>query len=190
MKVVAFNGSPRAEGNTFQLLRIVLEELQKESIDTEIIHIGHKKVQGCLADYNCFKNQDCQCINKQDEVNDWIGKMFEADGILIGSPTYVSNITVPVKALIDRACLVSRANGNPLRRKVGAGVVAVRRAGALPVLSAINAFFTISEMIVVGSSYWNLGIGYEPGEALQDEEGVKTFNTLGQNMAWLLNKLA
>ena len=189
MKVIAFNGSPRAKGNTQTALGIVCGELEKEGIETEIVRIGHKLVRGCLACYECYKTKDGTCSNKKDDVNDWIAKMIAADGIILASPTYVSNVSAPTKALIDRACLVVRASGSLLRRKVGTSVTAVRRAGALPAFDAMNHFFTIAEMMVVGSSYWNLAIGREPGDILKDEEGVKTFQTLGQNMAWLLQKV-
>ncbi len=189
MKVVAFNGSPRKEGNTYQSLQVVMGELQKEGIETEVIQLGGKSIHGCIACYKCFKNKDKECSIKDDGVNDYIKKMMEADGIIIGSPVYFSNVTSEVKAFIDRAGLVARANDNLLRRKVGAGVVAVRRAGATFAFSAINFFFFIQEMIVPGSIYWNLAIGREPGEVQEDEEGMMTFKTLGQNMSWLLKKI-
>ena len=189
MKVVAFNGSPRKEGNTYQSLQVVMGELQKEGIETEMVQLGGKNIHGCIACYKCFKNKDKECSIKDDGVNDYIKKMMEADGIIIGSPVYFSNITSEVKAFIDRAGLVARANDNLLKRKVGAGVVAVRRAGATFAFSAINFFFFIQEMIVPGSIYWNLAIGREPGDVQEDEEGMMTFKTLGQNMAWLLKKL-
>jgi multimeric flavodoxin WrbA len=189
MKVVAFNGSPRKEGNTYQSLQVVTEELQKEGIETEVIQLGGKSIHGCTACYKCFKNKDKECTIKDDEVNEYIKKMIEADGIIIGSPVYFSNVTSEVKALIDRTGLVARANDNLLKRKVGAGVVAVRRAGATFAFSAINFFFFIQEMIVPGSIYWNLAIGREPGEVQEDQEGMMTFKTLGQNMAWLLKKI-
>jgi multimeric flavodoxin WrbA len=189
MKVVAFNGSPRKEGNTYQSLQVVMGELQKEGIETEVIQLGGKSIHGCIACYKCFKNKDKECSIKDDGVNDYIKKMMEADGIIIGSPVYFSNITSEVKAFIDRAGLVARANDNLLKRKVGAGVVAVRRAGATFAFSAINFFFFIQEMIVPGSIYWNLAIGREPGEVQEDQEGMMTFKTLGQNMAWLLKKI-
>jgi len=189
MKVVAFNGSPRKEGNTYQSLQVVMGELQKEGIETEVVQLGGKNIHGCIACYKCFKNKDKECSIKDDGVNDYIKKMMEADGIIIGSPVYFSNITSEVKAFIDRAGLVARANDNLLKRKVGAGVVAVRRAGATFAFSAINFFFFIQEMIVPGSIYWNLAIGREPGDVQEDEEGMMTFKTLGQNMAWLLKKL-
>jgi len=189
MKVVAFNGSPRKEGNTYQSLQVVMGELQKEGIETEVVQLGGKNIHGCIACYKCFKNKDKECSIKDDGVNDYIKKMMEADGIIIGSPVYFSNVTSEVKAFIDRAGLVARANDNLLKRKVGAGVVAVRRAGATFAFSAINFFFFIQEMIVPGSIYWNLAIGREPGEVQEDQEGMMTFKTLGQNMSWLLKKI-
>jgi multimeric flavodoxin WrbA len=189
MKVVAFNGSPRKEGNTYQSLQVVMSELQKEGIETEMVQLGGTNIHGCIACYKCFKNKDKECSIKDDGVNDYIKKMMEADGIIIGSPVYFSNVTSEVKAFIDRAGLVARANDNLLKRKVGAGVVAVRRAGATFAFSAINFFFFIQEMIVPGSIYWNLAIGREPGEVQEDQEGMMTFKTLGQNMAWLLKKI-
>lgn len=189
MKVIAFNGSPRKEGNTYQSLQVVIGELQKEGIETEVIQLGGKSIHGCTACYKCFNSKDKECSIKDDEVNDYIKKMIEADGIIIGSPVYFSNVTSEVKAFIDRTGLVARANDNLLKRKVGAGVVAVRRAGATFAFSAINFFFFIQEMIVPGSIYWNLAIGREPGEVQEDKEGMMTFKTLGQNMAWLLKKI-
>jgi multimeric flavodoxin WrbA len=121
--------------------------------------------------------------------NAYIEKMQQANGILLGSPTYVADISPEMKALIDRACLVSMSNGGLLRRKVGAAVVAVRRAGAIHAFDAMNHFFLISEMIVPGSSYWNIAIGREVGDVEKDEEGIRTMKTLGRNMAWLLKKL-
>lgn len=189
MKVVAFNGSPRKGGNTDQSLQVVLGELQKEGIETELIQLGGKNIRGCIACYKCFENKDKECSIKSDDLNNYFNKMIEADGIIIGSPVYFSNVTSEVKALIDRAGLVARANDNLLKRKVGASVIAVRRAGATFAFSAINFFFLIQEMIVPGSIYWNLAIGREPGEIQKDEEGIKTFKALGQNMAWLLKKI-
>lgn len=189
MKVVAFNGSPRPEGNTFLALNLVLDELKKEGIETELVQIGNRKLFNCLACYKCSENKDKQCARKDDDMNLFIEKMAEADGILIGSPVHFSNVSSNVKALIDRCGLVARANDEMLQRKVGAAVVVVRRAGATFTYAAINMFFGINQMIIPGSSYWNVGLGREPGQVLKDEEGVKTFQTLGRNMAWLLKKL-
>lgn len=189
MKVVAFNGSPRAAGNTASLLKITLEEIAREGIDTELVQVGGKPVRGCVACYKCAERKDMECSVKTDIVNECIAKMVAADGILLGSPTYFADLTAELKALIDRAGLVTRVNGNALRRKAGAAVVAVRRAGALHVFDSINHFFTIGEMIIPGSTYWNVGIGRTPGEVEGDEEGVKTMRDLGRNMAWLLSRL-
>ena len=189
MKVVAFNGSPRKDGNTSQSIRVVLNEMEEQGIDTELIQLGGKLIHGCTACYSCLKNKNRECVIKDDDLNNYLRIMFEADGIIIGSPVYFSNITSETKAFIDRAGLVARANDYLLARKVGAAVVAVRRAGATFAFSAINFFFFIQQMIVPGSVYWNLGIGREPGEVQKDEEGMVTFKTLGRNMAWLLKKV-
>jgi multimeric flavodoxin WrbA len=189
MRVVAFNGSPRQDGNTAALLEMVLDEIRKEGIETETVQIGGKEVRGCLACYKCFARKDRRCSQKKDLVNDCIQKMIESDGMILGSPTYFCNVSTEMKGLIDRAGLVAKANGDMLRRKVGAAVVAVRRAGAAHVFNSINHFFTINQMIIPGSSYWNLGIGGDRGEVRKDEEGVRTMKTLGQNMAWLMGRL-
>ncbi len=189
MKVCAFNGSPRPKGNTFLLLSIVLEELKKEGIDTEIVQVGGKPIQGCLACYQCYKNKDRRCAVDSDRFNGHFAKMVEADGILLGTPTYFSDVSSWMKALIERAGFVGGANGGLFKRKVAAGVAAVRRAGAIHALNSMNHFFLHGQMIVPGSTYWNLGIGREEGEVTKDEEGVQTMKSLGQNMAWLLKKL-
>lgn len=189
MKVVAFNGSPRREGNTAQALRIVLAELEKEGIETELVQLGGRKVFGCLACRKCAEYKNNRCIREDDEMNTFITKALQADGIIIGSPTYFSNVTSEVKAFIDRCGIVARANGNPLKGKVGAAVVSVRRAGANFVYAAINFFFGITEMIVPGSNYWNMTVARDPGDIQKDEEGILTFKTLGKNMAGLLKKL-
>jgi len=189
MKVVAFNGSPRIDGNTAQSIRIVLDELQKEGIETELVQLGGSKVYGCLACGKCAQNKDSLCARNDDNMNYFIEKMFSADGIIIGSPTYFSNVTTEVKALIDRGGYVSKANGGLLNGKAGAAVVSVRRAGSNFVYSAINFFFGISEMVIPGSSYWNMTLSRDPGDVQKDDEGIRTFRTLGKNMAWLLKKL-
>jgi len=189
MKVVAFNGSPRKDGNTSILINRVFEELNKEGIETELVHIGGKDIHGCRACYACFKNLDKRCSHNKDILNECIEKMLSADAIILGSPTYFSNVSSEIKALIDRAGLVSMANGYMLKRKAGAAVIAVRRAGSVNVFDAINKFFLINQMIVPGSVYWNLGIGSQKGEVNDDAEGIKTMKVLGENMAWLLKKI-
>ena len=189
MKVVIFNGSPRKEGNTHQCLQMVIKELINAGIECEYIWIGMDKIQGCISCYQCAKNLDKRCGVNTDKLNEYLEKMIEADGIILGSPTYFADTSTRMKALIERAGLVSKINGGLLKHKVGAAVVAVRRAGAAHVFSSINYFFLISQMFVVGSSYWNLGIGLNPGDVMNDREGITTFKDLGQNFAYLLQKL-
>ncbi len=189
MKVVAFNGSPHKEGNTSILINLVLEELAKEGIETEVVQVGGKKIRGCIACFKCLENLNQRCAVDNDILNECVGKMLEADGILLGSPVYFTDVTAEMKALIDRAGMVGATNGYMYKRKVGAAVAAVRRAGSVHTLDTMNHLFQYHQMVVPGSTYWNLGIGMMPGEVNQDEEGVKTMQTLGQNMAWLLKKL-
>jgi len=189
MKVVAFNGSPRKNGNTVRLINKVFEQLNTHNVETELIQLGGEPVRGCMACGQCRVNQNSKCVIDDDIINTCIAKMIAADCIIIGSPTYFSNVTAEVKALIDRAGYVTRGNGYLLRRKLGAAIVAVRRAGALITFNAINDFFLINEMIIPGSSYWNLGIGREPGDVETDAEGLNTMNSLAENIAWLLKKI-
>jgi multimeric flavodoxin WrbA len=190
MKIVAFNGSARRDGNTAILLRYVLGELEREGIETETVELAGRNIHGCLACRECSSRKDGRCAQTNDEGNELIDKMIAADGVLLGSPTYVADVSPEIKALIDRACLVTRANGGTLRRKVGAAVIAVRRAGAMHAFDALNHFFLINEMIIPGSSYWNIGIGREKGEVENDAEGIQTMKVLGRNMAWLLKRIA
>jgi multimeric flavodoxin WrbA len=189
MKVIAFNGSPHQEGNTSILIHLVLGELKKEGIETEVFQLGGKNIRGCIACYKCIENRNRRCAVDNDILNACVERMAAADGILLGSPTYFTDVTAEMKALIDRSGMVAIANGGMFRRKVGAAVVAVRRAGSTHAFDTMNHLFTISQMIVPGSSYWNMGIGMTPGEVEKDEEGVRTMQVLGQNMAWLMKKL-
>jgi multimeric flavodoxin WrbA len=189
MKVVGFNGSPRRDGNTAILIQTVFAELEKEGIETELVQFSGQTLRGCTACYACKKNQNKQCVIQDDVVNDAIQKMCEADGILIGSPCYFSDINAETKAFIDRVGMVTRTNGNLLKRKVGAAIIAARRSGQNHAFDSINHLFLVGEMIIAGSNYWNTGIGREIGEVNQDEEGITTMRVLGQNMAWLLKRL-
>lgn len=189
MKVVAINGSPRKTGNTSILIRTVLAELEKEGIETETLQLGGLPVRGCVACMKCLKEKNKRCANNDDNMNEFIAKMIEADGILLGSPTYFASVSTEIKALIDRAGYVSRVNGNLFKRKVGAAVVAMRRAGSVNAFDTMNHLFSISEMIVPSSSYWNMGVGLKPGDVKDDKEGMETMRILGENMAWLLKKL-
>ena len=189
MKVVAFNGSARKDGNTAILVNVVFKELKKAGIKTELVQLSGKKIRGCIACMKCFENQNKQCALKGDVINDCIEKMLEADGIILASPTYFSDVSAEMKALIDRSGFVAKANQDMFRRKVGAGVIAVRRGGAIHAFDTLNHFFFINQMIVPGSSYWNIGIGRAPGDVNNDDEGIMTMKTLGANMAWLMKKL-
>lgn len=189
MKVIAFNGSPRKNGNTNRALEVVLQEIAKEGIDTELVQMGCEDLAPCQACNVCVQKKDRKCKRKDDKVNEWIQKMIEADGIIIGSPVYFGSMTAQTKAFVDRVGYVNRANGNLFRRKVGAAVTVNRRAGALATFQSINDFFLIGEMVVVGSSYWNVINALKPGEIEQDEEGLRTMKDLGRNMAWLIKKI-
>ncbi len=188
MKVVAFNGSSRKHGNTSILIKTVLERLEANGIETELIWLGNKPLGGCIACYICLEKKNGRCA-QDDIINEYFQKMLDADGIILGSPTYFADVSANMKALIERCGMVSRVSGDLLKRKVGASVVAVRRAGAYHVFSSLNSFFLIGQMVVVGSSYWNLGRGKDPGEVREDAEGMKTMKDLGDNMAWVLKKI-
>jgi multimeric flavodoxin WrbA len=190
MKVIAINGSARKDGNTALLVKHVFEELNAAGIETEMIQLAGQPVKGCIACYRCFETKDRQCAQKDDLVNECLAKMAEADGIILASPTYFAGMSGQLKCFCDRAFFVARANDDLFARKVGAAVVAVRRGGSVPAFDSINHYFLIGQMIVPGSVYWNMGIGRNIGEVEADEEGVKTMKVLGQNMAWLLHKLA
>jgi multimeric flavodoxin WrbA len=189
MKVVAFNGSARKDGNTAILINYAFEELKKEGIETELFQLGGKKIRGCLACYKCVEMKNGRCAVDDDVLNEAVEKMKASDGVILGSPVYFADLTAGIKALIERAGFVARANNDMFRYKVGAAVVAVRRAGAIHTFDSINHFFFISQMIVPGANYWNVGIGRDVGEVEKDEEGIGTMRILGQNMAWLLKKI-
>lgn len=184
MKVVAFNGSPKSEGNTYTAIKIVAEELEKEGIEVEIIHTGNKAIRGCMACNGCSRNKNEKCVIDNDEVNEWIQKMKEADGLILGSPVHYSGIAGTMKSFLDRAFYV--AGNGMLRHKVGASVVAVRRSGGVATFEQLNHYINYSEMLMPTSSYWNVIHGTAPGEAIEDKEGIQIMRVLGKNMAWLM----
>lgn len=186
MKVVAFNGSPNSEGNTWHALQVVTAELGKQGIETEIVHVGNKAVRGCVACYQCIKNQNEKCVLPGDEVNDWIQKAKQADGILLGSPVHYAAIGGTMKSFLDRSFFVASVNNSMFRHKVGAAVVAVRRSGGVTTFDQLNNFLNYAEMLMPASNYWNVIHGQSPGEALKDTEGVQIMRVLGKNMSWLL----
>jgi multimeric flavodoxin WrbA len=189
MKVVAFNGSPRKNGNTAGGLKTVMGELEKQGIETELIQVGKEKIRGCLSCFSCVMKQNERCATEDDPVNEWIQKMKTADGILIGSPVYFSGVAGTMKSFLDRAFFVSSMNKSMLRHKVGASVVAVRRSGGIPTMNSLNHYLLYSEMIIPGSNYWTVAHGMNPGEMEQDGEGKQIMEVLGRNMAWLLRLL-
>ncbi len=190
MKVVAINGSARAGGNTRILIDRVCAELGKEGIDSEAIELAGKTIRGCRACRKCSSRKDERCSMGDDDLNEILPHIYSADGLILGSPTYFADISPEMKALIDRSGMVNRSNDHLLKRRPGAAVVAVRRAGAMHAFDSINHYFTINQMIIVGSTYWNIGIGRDKGDVEADEEGLQTMADLGRNMAWLLKKLA
>lgn len=190
MRVVAINGSARKGGNTAALIESVFEPLRDAGVECEIIELAGKDIRGCIACGRCIKEKDGQCHGRDDFGNEVIDRLAGVDGLILGSPTYFADLSPELKALLDRTFYVARANGDTFRRKPGAAVVAVRRAGAIHVFDSINHYFLISQMMVVGSSYWNVSIGREKGEVAEDAEGVRTMRQLGENMVWALERLA
>ncbi|MGA2735787.1 MAG: flavodoxin family protein [Syntrophobacteraceae bacterium] len=189
MKVVGFNGSARKDGNTAILINYVFGELENAGIQTEMVQLSGKDIHGCRACFKCFNNKDGHCAVDNDYLNECIDRMTQADGIILGSPTYFTDVSAEMKALIDRAGLVAKTNGDMFKRKVGAAVVVARRAGSVHAFDSINHFFLISQMIVPGSNYWNMGLGLDKGDVEKDTEAIDTMKTLGRNMAWLIEKI-
>ncbi|MFA6850539.1 MAG: flavodoxin family protein [Selenomonadaceae bacterium] len=186
MKVVAFNGSPNKNGNTYEAIKTVANELEKNDIEVEIVHVGNKVIRGCLACGGCGRNMNEKCVIDTDEVNEWIQKMKQADGIILGSPVHYSAIAGTMKSFLDRAFLVTSVNGGMLRHKVGASVVAVRRAGGMPTFDQLNNYLNYAEVVIPTSNYWNVVFGRAQGEAKQDQEGQQIMSVLGENMAWIM----
>lgn len=186
MKVLGINGSARKDGNTAILIKTVFDELMKEGIETELIQLSENRIEGCRA---CHKNKDKQCVITDDFFNECLAKMIASDGIILGSPVYSAGVTSQMKALIDRASMVLAGNKGLLKHKVGASVIAARRGGAISAFDTLNNFLYSKEMILTGSSYWNMVYGNAIGEVEQDKEGIENLKNLGQNMAWILKKI-
>jgi multimeric flavodoxin WrbA len=186
MKVIAINGSPKKEGNTYYALSMVGNELKAAGIEFEILQIGHKMIHGCIACGKCAINKDEKCSITSDELNDWIQQIKQANGIILGSPVYYSGIPGTMKSFLDRLFFVAGSNGNLFRHKVAASLVAVRRTGGSVTFDSLNHYLTYSEMIIATSRYWNVIHGRTPGEVIQDGEGEQIMSVLGKNMAWLL----
>jgi multimeric flavodoxin WrbA len=185
MKAVAINGSPRKGGNTEILLKKVLAPLAAAGWETEFIQIGGTDIRGCKACYHCFDTKKARCSQKDDAFNPCLEKMLAADAIILGSPTYFTDVSAEMKALLDRAGLVALASGGLFRGKIGAAVVAVRRGGGTHAFDTMNHMFLMSGAIVPGSTYWNLGFGLDKGDVAKDEEAARNLEDLGQTIAWL-----
>jgi len=189
MKVIAINGSARKDGNTAIIIRKVFDVLEKSGIQTELIQLAGHTIAGCRACYACMKNKDRKCVIAGDIVNECIEKMSAAEGIILGSPVYFSDISANLKAFIERAGYVSRANDYLLKHKAAAAVMAVRRGGAIHAFDTLNHFFHLNQMFLTGSTYWNMVVGREIGEVEDDAEGLANMRNLGENMVFLLKKL-
>lgn len=189
MKVLAINSSARKDGNTAILINTVFEELNKEGIETEMIQLSGKIIEPCKACWACGGQKNC--VHKNDCFQEIFEKMTKADGIILGSPVYTANISANMQAFLERAAVVTDMNSSEklFQHKAGAAVVAARRGGALNALDAMNHFFMLQNMFLVGSSYWPMAYGQMPGDVLKDEEGINTMRTLGQNMAYLLKTI-
>ncbi len=190
MYVVGFNGSARPKGNTSYFIEKTFEPLRAAGIECEQVSLAQKVIRGCTACLNCRETGSGRCVFEDDIVNECIEKMEKADAIIIGSPVYFSDITAETKALIDRAGYAIRGSGNFLSRKVGAAIAVARRAGTVHALQSINQFFFINEMVVPGSTYWNMSLARAEGDGAHDEEGIKTMHRLGENIAWLLDAIS
>jgi multimeric flavodoxin WrbA len=186
MKVLGFNGSPNKKGNTACSLNIIFEELENAGIETEMIQVGKKKIQGCTACHDCVKKQNEACSLDGDPVNEWIQKIKAADGILLGSPVHFSGVAGTMKSFLDRAFFVASVNGGLFRNKVGAAVAAVRRSGGISTVDSLNHYLNYSEMVMPSSNYWHVAHGLTPGEMKQDGEGKQIMAVLGKNMAWIM----
>ena len=189
MKVLAINSSARKDGNTAYLIGTVFEELNKEGIKTEMIQLAGSIIEPCKACWACGGKKNC--VHKRDLFREIYEKMIQADGIILGSPVYTANISANMQAFLERASVVADMNRNEnlLRHKAGAAITSARRGGALNTLDAMNHFFMLQDMFIVGSSYWPMAYGRMPGEVQQDKEGIETMRNLGRNMAYLLKAL-
>lgn len=186
MKVIAINGSPNKNGNTFHALNMVGVELNAAGIEFEILHVGHKMIHGCTACGKCAVNKDEKCIIKTDDLNKWIQQIKFADGLIIGAPVHYAGIPGTMKSFLDRLFYVAGSNGGIFRQKVAAAVVSVRRTGGSATFDSLNHYLNYSEMIIATSNYWNVIHGRSAGEVTQDGEGRQIMRVLGKNMAWLL----
>ncbi len=192
MKVVGINGSSRKDGNTAILIKTIFEKLHENGIETELIQLPDvtidlcKMCEGgkCLA---CMEKR--VCVFTHDDFHIIFEKIKEANGLILGSPVYGADISAKMKVFIDRLGIASLGNPDVLKRKPGAAVSAVRRAGGMTTVDTLNHFMLFREMIIVGSTYWNMVYGKDVGDVLNDSEGMANMRNIGENMAWLLKNL-
>jgi multimeric flavodoxin WrbA len=186
MKVLAFNGSPRKDGNTAILIETIFAELRPQGIQTEWVQLSDKPIHGCIACEKCIQNRDKRCAVQTDAANEYIERMLGADAVILGSPSYFQNVTAEMKALIDRSGNVARANGRMFKDKIGAAVSAQRRTGAVHVIDAIGRFLMGNQFVIAGRA---VGVGRDRGDVEKDREGMEMAKSLGRRMAWLLAKI-
>jgi len=192
MRVLGISGSARSGGNTEILIKKALATLEADGIETEFLSLADRPVQPCTACRGCFNSETPRCVQPDPAFDGIVEAFARADGILLGSPVYFGSATPQIMSLIDRIGYIDRSHPKSqlLRRKVGAAIVVARRAGQNFTFAQLNYFFLLSEMIVPGSTYWNVAFGREKGEVENDAEAITTVQTLAHNMAWLLKKLA
>ncbi|MFA9380156.1 MAG: flavodoxin family protein [Acetanaerobacterium sp.] len=186
MKVLAINGSPHKNGSTYTAIRLIADELEKQDITTEIVHVGADVIRGCTGCNHCSATGSGRCVFDDDAVNECLTKSEDVDGIIIGSPVYYSGISGTMKCFLDRFFYA----GHTLQYKVGTAVVALRRSGAVDTFHQMNNYFNLRDIIITPSHYWNALHSAAPGQTALDDEGVQVMRTLGKNMAWLMKSLA
>lgn len=187
MKVLGLNGSSRKDGNTALIMKIVFEELEKEGIETEIIQFCGNIIEPCKGCFACKGKNNC--VFKKDMFYEYFEKMKSADGIILGSPVYSADVTANMKAFLERAGVIVATNPGLLKHKVGASISAVRRGGGMTAVDTMNHFLLNKEVIIAGSTYWNMVYGRDIGDIYKDEEGIENMRNLGENMAWILKKI-
>ena len=187
MKVVAVNGSPKENGNTAQALQVLLGEVHKKDIETELVTVGNKMIHGCIGCGKCRDVKNGKCIAfPNDLVNELLPKLVAADAIVLGSPTYFAGINGTMKSFLDRVFYVASGNGGQFRLKYGASVVVLRRGGGTAAFDELNKYLQISEMTIASGCYWSAVHGRVPGEVQQDLEGLRLLRVQGRNLAYLL----
>ena len=187
MKVIAINGSPKENGNTAQALQILLAEVEKKGIDTELITIGNNMIHGCIGCGKCRDAQKGICVAfPNDAVNELLPKLIAADAMVLGSPTYFAGINGTMKSFLDRVFYVAFGHGGLFRLKYGVAVAVLRRGGGTAAFDELNKYFQISEMTIASGCYWTAVHGRVPGELLQDLEGLRVLRVQGRNLAYLM----